>query len=206
MILSDREIQAALRDRVILIDPPPAETLFSSMALGPHARRCAAPLEGPRRSPLRPSDQALPVPDGLQYPGDDGRPELFGQGRDRPDRRLRAGSAPIRPGLYPAAELSAEPVEDRRPGRGEEQPGPARRRGPCDGPDDPCRIRVQPGRRRPSRPADPARDLQRRQPDRGPRHRHADLPAHPGGSAEVPTRGYQGRFSAQGTFTIGPSS
>ena len=33
MILSDREIQAALRDRVILIDPPPAETLFTSMAL-----------------------------------------------------------------------------------------------------------------------------------------------------------------------------
>ncbi|MHB1787781.1 MAG: dCTP deaminase [Acidimicrobiales bacterium] len=33
MILSDREIQAALREGVILIDPAPAETLFSSTAL-----------------------------------------------------------------------------------------------------------------------------------------------------------------------------
>ena len=33
MILSDREIQAALREKIILIDPEPAETLYSSTAL-----------------------------------------------------------------------------------------------------------------------------------------------------------------------------
>lgn len=33
MILSDREIQAAIREEVILIDPPPPETLFTSTAL-----------------------------------------------------------------------------------------------------------------------------------------------------------------------------
>ena len=33
MILSDREIQAAIRDKNILIDPPPDEALFSSTAL-----------------------------------------------------------------------------------------------------------------------------------------------------------------------------
>ena len=33
MILSDREIQAALRDRILLIDPPPDERLYTSTAL-----------------------------------------------------------------------------------------------------------------------------------------------------------------------------
>ena len=33
MILSDREIRAAIRDEIIVIDPPPAETLCSSTAL-----------------------------------------------------------------------------------------------------------------------------------------------------------------------------
>jgi dCTP deaminase len=33
MILSDREINAALKEKIILIDPPPAETLFTSTAL-----------------------------------------------------------------------------------------------------------------------------------------------------------------------------
>lgn len=33
MILSDREIQSALREKIILIDPEPAETLYSSTAL-----------------------------------------------------------------------------------------------------------------------------------------------------------------------------
>lgn len=33
MILADREIQAAIRDKIILIEPPPAETLFTSTAL-----------------------------------------------------------------------------------------------------------------------------------------------------------------------------
>ena len=33
MILSDREIQAALRDRILFIDPPPDERLYTSTAL-----------------------------------------------------------------------------------------------------------------------------------------------------------------------------
>ena len=33
MILSDREIQAAIQEEVILIDPTPAEALFTSTAL-----------------------------------------------------------------------------------------------------------------------------------------------------------------------------
>jgi deoxycytidine triphosphate deaminase len=33
MILSDREIQAAIRDRIILIDPEPDESLYTSTAL-----------------------------------------------------------------------------------------------------------------------------------------------------------------------------
>ena len=33
MILSDREIHAAIQEKIILIDPPPAETLFTSTAL-----------------------------------------------------------------------------------------------------------------------------------------------------------------------------
>jgi deoxycytidine triphosphate deaminase len=33
VILSDQEIQAALRDRILLIDPPPDERLYTSTAL-----------------------------------------------------------------------------------------------------------------------------------------------------------------------------
>jgi len=61
MILSDREIQAAIRDKNILIDPPPDEALFSSTALDLTLDVVLLRWKEPGNHPSGPADQALPL-------------------------------------------------------------------------------------------------------------------------------------------------
>ena len=178
---------------------------MTSTGLDSHLDGGLLPPGMSRGTSLRPAGQALPLPEGLQHPGDDERPAILGQGRHRPERRLRAGASHVRPGLHPAEDLSAESVEDRGPGRGQEQPRPARGWRARDGPDDPRRLRLQPRRPRPSGP------IQLEIFNVGNQIVVLDI-----GMPicqlileevrEVPTRGYQGRFSVQRGFSIGPSA
>ena len=118
MILSDREIQAAIREKNILIDPPPDEALFSSTALD-------LTLDGVllrwKETGNHPSGQPIklcPSREGFDIRAMMHRPALLGQGRDRPPGRLRPGTPQVRPGLHPGENLPAEPVEDCSKGRG----------------------------------------------------------------------------------------
>jgi len=142
MILSDREIQAAIRDKNILIDPPPDEALFSSTALDLTLDvvllRWKELGNHPSGQPIKlcPSREGFDIRAMMTDPHYSAKVAIDPkQGFDLEPHKFVLGYTQEK--IY-----LPEPVEDCGQGRGEEQPRPARRRCSCDGSDDPRLVRL----------------------------------------------------------------